>query len=157
MAFWKYFPVKRNYWNSLMTPKKLGFRSYYVDFSKAFGKMSHSLFTHKLYHNGMRGNTNIWIQTFLRDQKQAIVAIGEPSGYTDVELGVPVGSVLGPRVSLYYINQVPQNLEYSSIFRWYHCISYYNIKCRQYTPSRRSWQTSISTKNLENEFLFIKM
>ena len=44
-----------------------GKRTYLIilDSWKAFDKVSHSLLLHKLYHYGIRGSTNQWIQTFL--------------------------------------------------------------------------------------------
>lgn len=37
-----------------------------MNFSKAFDKVCHSLLLHKLYHYGIRGKTNKWIQSSLR-------------------------------------------------------------------------------------------
>jgi hypothetical protein len=48
-----------------------------MDLSKAFDKVSYSLFVHKLDHYGIRGKTNTWIQNFLSDRSQAVVVDGE--------------------------------------------------------------------------------
>jgi len=81
-----------------------------MDFSKAFDKVSHSLLIHKLHHYGIQGKTNRWIQEFLRDRTQEVVLDGHTSGPVDVESGVPQGSVLGPSLFLYYINDIPDGL-----------------------------------------------
>ena len=81
-----------------------------MDFSKAFDKVSHGLLIHKLSHYGIRGNVNNWIASFLTDRTQAVVLDGETSSYVSVESGVPQGSVLGPCLFLFYINDMPDGL-----------------------------------------------
>jgi hypothetical protein len=81
-----------------------------MDFSKTFDKVSHSLLIHKINHYGIRGKTNSWIQNFLSDRTQAVVVDGETSNFISVESGVPQGSVMGPSLFLFYINDIPQGL-----------------------------------------------
>ena len=81
-----------------------------LDFSKAFDKVSHNLLLHKLHHYGMRGNTHRWISAFLSERTQVVVVDGEESDVGRVESGVPQGSVLGPSLFLFYINDLPENL-----------------------------------------------
>ena len=81
-----------------------------MDFSKAFDKVSHSLLIHKLSQYGIQGNVNKWIASFLTDRTQAVLVEGESSSYVSVESGVPQGSVLGPCLFLFYINDMPDEL-----------------------------------------------
>jgi hypothetical protein len=77
-----------------------------LDFSKAFDKVSHPLLLHKLHNYGIQRELNSWIQNFLSNRKQAVVLKGDKSDYVAVESGVPRGSVLGPSLFLYYINDI---------------------------------------------------
>ena len=80
-----------------------------MDFSKAFDKVSHSMLTHKLDHYGINGKTNRWIQNFLAERKQVVVVEGEKSDFINVESGVQ-GSVLGPSLFIFYINDMPEGI-----------------------------------------------
>jgi hypothetical protein len=80
-----------------------------MDFSKAFDKVGHQRLLHKLHHYGIQGNTNNWIRGFLTGRSQTVVLDGENSYRADVLSGVPQGSVLGPCLFLFYINDMPNN------------------------------------------------
>ena len=58
-----------------------------MDFTKAFDKVSHSLLTHKLQNYRITGNINNWIQSFLRDRRQAVIVDGATSNFVPVESG----------------------------------------------------------------------
>ena len=69
-----------------------------LDFSKAFDKVSHKHLATKLAYYGIRGSTLAWIISFLTNRTQQVVLEGIASG----TVGVPQGSVLGPKLFLIF-------------------------------------------------------
>ena len=100
-----------------------------MDFTKAFDKVCHSLLVHKLHHYGIRGKVNMWIKNWLANRKQTVVVEGERSTFGRVESGVPQGSVLGPGLFFYYINDLPAKLHSSVRLFADDTIAYLVIEC----------------------------
>ncbi len=82
-----------------------------MDFTKAFDKVCHSLLLHKLDHYSIQGKTNRWIQAFLSGRSQVVATEGFMSDSVSVQSGVPQGSVLGPSLFLYYMNDIHEELK----------------------------------------------
>ncbi|XP_069108974.1 uncharacterized protein [Argopecten irradians] len=85
----------------------------YLDFSKAFDKVCHSLLLHKLEQYGFKGRELRWIWNFLTDMDQRVIVNGTCSHSLPVTSGVPLGSVLGPVLFLIYVNVKPTFAQYS--------------------------------------------
>jgi hypothetical protein len=99
-----------------------------MDFSKAFDVVPHNRLLLKLNRYGIHNKTHAWISGFLKHRVQRVVVGGEHSTWTDVDSGVPQGTVLGPLLFLAYINDLPDNI--SSNVRLFAdvCVLYREIK-----------------------------
>ena len=68
----------------------------FLDFSKAFGSVSHSLLAHRLHPAGIKGPLLQWFASYLHDRKQRVMIDGKSSEWLTVTSGVQQGSILGP-------------------------------------------------------------
>ena len=79
----------------------------FLDFAKAFDKVSHPHLFSKLQSHGIKGQLFEWIKNFLLRRNQRVVINGHESNWLEITSGVPQGSILGPMIFLLYINDLP--------------------------------------------------
>ena len=82
--------------------------SVFIDLSKAFDVIDHSILIYKLKYYGVRGKCLKWFESYLSNRQQFTVVNGTNSNYNTVRCGVPQGSILGPLLFLIYVNDLPQ-------------------------------------------------
>ena len=75
----------------------------YLDYSKAFDKVDHTILLEKIKKYGIGGKVFTWIENFLTGRVQAVTVEGFKSSLEDVESGVPQGTVNGPIYFIIYV------------------------------------------------------
>ena len=80
--------------------------SIFLDLSKAFDTLDHSILLTKLAYYGIRNSALDLLESYLSDRKQYVLLDSTQSADVNILTGVPQGSILGPLLFTIYINDI---------------------------------------------------
>ena len=82
----------------------------YIDLSKAFDTISHSILFNTLPEYGISGRAQDWLCDYLFSRSQQVSFQGKLSSAEPIFCGVPQGSILGPLLFILYFNNAIKTL-----------------------------------------------
>ena len=88
----------------------------FLDMSKAFNKVWQEGLIFKLKQNGILGNLLSTLTDLLKLRKQRVALNGQLSSGSNIESGIPQGSILGQLLFLIYKNDLSESLTNAKLF-----------------------------------------
>ena len=95
--------------------KKQSVLGIFLDNSKAFDTIDHTILLRKLNNYGVRGVSLNWFESYLSNRSQIVEYAGvTSSNQVNISSSVPQGSILAPLLFIIYVNDFNNCLEFSS-------------------------------------------
>jgi len=80
--------------------------AFFIDLSKAFDTLDHTILQHKLEYYGIRNLALKLLSNYLDNRQQFVEIEGKKSEQNRIITGVPQGSILGPLLFIIYMNDI---------------------------------------------------
>ena len=78
----------------------------FLDFSKAFDTVDHTILLSTSYHYAIRGSVLSWFNSYLSNRKQYVSYNNVSSNIKTISCRVPQSSILGPVLFYIYVNDL---------------------------------------------------
>ena len=115
--------------------------SIFLDLSKAFDTLNHSILLEKLQYYGIVGTAFDLMKSYLTNRQQFVEVDNTESQMLPLNTGVPQGSILGPLLFLIYINDIAKA---SNIFQFVIYADDTNLNTSLEIVAQRSGRGSIN-------------
>ena len=90
----------------------------YLDLTKAFDTIGHSVLLSKLPSFGIIDNELLWFTDYIFNRSQVIEINGTSSESECITSGVPQGSILGPLLFIIFYDDICSAVKYSDIIMY---------------------------------------
>ena len=139
----------------------------FLDLSKAFDTINHTILIKKLEYYGIRGIALKWFQNYLTNRKRNVKYNDITSEAMTITTGVPQGSILGPLLFLLYITDM-QNCSKlvstilfagdTNIFHSHSCLKDLNLIMQDEINKIADWITSnkLSLNTAKTKFILFR-
>ena len=84
----------------------------FLDLSKAFDTLDHTILLQKLKYYGILNNSLNWFKSYISNRKQFVQFQNQNSNSCSILTGVPQGSIIGPLLFIIYINDLPNSTDF---------------------------------------------
>ena len=88
----------------------------FIDFRKSFDCVDHTILAEKLKAVGLAGDMWKWINDYLSNSMQGTSVNKSRSDRNPIRVGVPQGSLLGPRLFASYVNDLPDSIASGEVY-----------------------------------------
>ena len=99
----------------------------FIDFRKAFDCVDHVILGEKLKALGVSEDMWIWFMDYLASRSQLTQIDDASSESKPVKIGVPQGSLLGPRLFITYVNDLPDSIRSGEVYMYADDTTIYTI------------------------------
>ena len=91
----------------------------FLDLSKAFDTLDHTILLQKLKYYGISENSLNWFQSYITNRKQYVQFQNVKSNLATISTGVPQGSIIGPLLFIIYINNLSNATSFFNSYNLY--------------------------------------